>query len=365
MTRTIAPFVLCILALAGCSSASGPSASTMSNQQAQTRAPEQATGAAKATPTAPTSGASLPESPTLNTIKLPAGTGFVTDIAYRGKGTVAVATETGQVLYKADDSANWEHRDFSGQAVQSVTFKGDLLVAARQKALFRYDPAQGTWVSLSSTVPSGVGKVAFFDDQNGLLTLDTGAVLATKDGGGSWNQVGTAGTSSRNPYNDQIAVGSFSQRVALLQLNGSLQRFADGRLRDTGIVPGTASVMFADDKTAWVSGSGGLFRTRDGGVSFDPVRALLLGDRTVDTSSSSPGPMIFADGHTGLLAYGGLFYVTRNGGDAWTSTGLKVPLNAALTSLYGHVEDGRLTVFGYDASQQALLRITVPLAEQS
>lgn len=196
-----------------------------------------------------------------------------------------------------------------------------------------------SWVAL----PGGVGVepnvatggIWSFDLLQGLWLRQDGVLLATSDGGRSWQQRAVVG--SGFAYNLGFLPDGNGWAVSL----GTLYRSADRGHQWQAVVGPVGSITqarFVDARTAWVaadqcveSGSsvwctGSLHRTRDGGQSWTALPSAEISGYT---------PVAFADTQQGAwVDWDGSIRHTRDGGDSWAVAQVDVPLNQRAAALH-------------------------------
>jgi photosystem II stability/assembly factor-like uncharacterized protein len=145
-----------------------------------------------------------------------------------------------------------------------VTFKGDLL---------KTDDGGRNW----ETIPGqGVGrfdKITFINERNGWATSKDGQVLYTADGGNTWV---------------------------------SIARLGDGKYEHE-----LGYIKFIDEKHGWIVNPRSIWRTEDGGASWQQYSSPYDYPKKVFSCS-------FINPNIGWLSgVGGAFYRTQDGGKSW------------------------------------------------
>ena len=103
------------------------------------------------------------------------------------EGAIAVVGDDGGAYLRADDSGTWldislsPPVDFRGVAMTSAT---SLVAVGPGGAIWQY--SSDTWMQRDSGVSTDLNEVSFLDATLGMIVGDSGTILATDDGGESW-----------------------------------------------------------------------------------------------------------------------------------------------------------------------------------
>jgi photosystem II stability/assembly factor-like uncharacterized protein len=180
----------------------------------------------------------------------------------------------------------------------------------RNRDLFR---GAGDWSAPASQplgdVSAYVRSVAFADAQHAVAVGDEGTILATRDGGASWQAV-SSGTRS---YLTSVAFADAQHAVAVGD-EGTILATRDGGASWQAMTSGTRSLLlsvaFADAQHAVAVGDEGtILATRDGGASWQAVSS---------GTQSHLRSVAFADvQHAVAVGREGTILATRDGGASW------------------------------------------------
>lgn len=199
--------------------------------------------------------------------------------------------------------------------------------------------ANGAWSKQRTASLAWLHAVFFVDQNRGWAVGSRGTLLATSDGGRSW-QAQPAPTEDvirdvyfsdefngwlvceRNIYELQ---SNNDQRAYLMKTTDGGEHWQRVNMRGAAVDVRLSRAIFSRDGHGWAFGEGGLvFSTRDSGASWTrqqtPTRFLLLGG-------------VFIDENNGwLVGAGSTLLQTRDGGETWHHG----RLNAVASSATNH-----------------------------
>ena len=183
--------------------------------------------------------------------------------------------------------------------------------------------AGASWADRSAAPASlpSIESVWFFDSREGLALASDGSSIRTADGGQTWTTTAPVAFS----YGWQRAQFSASGNVGWVAASSSIYRSTDrgktwlAPVRETSaqLPYDISDFHFVDETNGWAvtrywSDDSPLFRSRDGGMSWQPVaKSAILGSAIA---------IRFADALNGVaVGEAGLAWVTADGGDTWTA----------------------------------------------
>lgn len=150
-----------------------------------------------------------------------------------------------------------------------VAYTGSRAVAVGLRGNILYSDDQGlNWIQAAVPVSTDLVAVVFPSGQLGWAVGHGGVVLHSTDGGASWQKQLDGFQAS------QLAVGFYQQQV---QAKPELQEFLDkeNSLAVAGETQPFLAVHFVDEQSGYVVGTfNRIFRTRDGGRSWEPLMHL-------------------------------------------------------------------------------------------
>ena len=223
----------------------------------------------------------------------------------------------------------------TARAPQLLSPQQGFVIAERhndgRNALLRTDDGGATWrhvYGAPAPAPWPSGPVRFFADGSGVGAGENGAILATRDAGRTWTQVGAL--SANCQFGLQVSALSFPDRMhgwATVLCGGTpapaLFRTTDGSA--TWVPAGAAgpssdgyvAVSFADRRTGYVvTEAGYLLRTDDGGATLAPVDGVAAHTRS----------LAFVTGERGWEVRGDRLFATADGGHTWAEVPLGRPV---------------------------------------
>jgi photosystem II stability/assembly factor-like uncharacterized protein len=176
--------------------------------------------------------------------------------------------------------------------LQSAAKSGNRLVAVGERGIVVLSDDQGqTWRQVPVPVSVGLTAVHFIDAQHGWIAGHGGVVLATSDGGQSWNK-----------QLDGLQVAELVLRDA--QAAGDTKAIAEGeRLVADGADKPFLDIRFDDTQHGLVVGAYNLaLTTADGGKTWQPISRRLDNPRGLHLySARARGNELVISGEQGLV----------------------------------------------------------------
>lgn len=275
--------------------------------------------------------------------------------------TIGVATGFNTTYLSSDAGATWIRTsggDLNTAIQRSFHQRGrEVWILGAISSIYYSSNGFGDFVSqIPAARDNRLVEIAFANDQVGYAGGIRGTLLKTEDGGDQWAPLVIQENSSAqikdieiisedeiivfsNGLSPQIttdggvtftpwlpsSVASADQQVDLYQrLPGGRQYMLgqnNGLYTDDGtnftVVPLSFNVnpeamIFADDLNGWAVGSRSVYRTRDGGESWQEITS---------PTTQPIGGLYFFDANNGFVSTGSRLYPTTDGGDTWDGGG--------------------------------------------
>ncbi len=247
-------------------------------------------------------------------------------------GTIYRTTNSGKDWNKVVSNTNYWVRDFSW-GEQNVYAVSSLLTSTSiDSDIIKSTDGGQTWEVVFSSVQD-LRTIHFFDDMNGFASGSSGTYYSTTDGGENW-AISTLATSSR--IKQSFFIGA---SIGYLAADGILLKTTDGG--DTWMVTNETdiglanSMFFVDEDLGFIGGDRGeIYRTQDGGISFDTLKV---------ESNPDIYSIFFFDSDNGYIATSFNIQFTTNGGQSWNRIG--VPTSSELRGIH-FTDEFNATVIG-------------------
>ena len=200
----------------------------------------------------------------------------------------------------------------------------------------------GQWTPLNVNMNSNFVDVQFLNDSVGFVTGSNGAILKTTDHGLSW--INTNNTGNTSAFRIHFPGDSVGYGLALNNLFKTVDQGVTWFALPAFNTFDKKNLFFLNDSTGFfISGYGGVDKTTDGGMNWNPLN-------TNCTGTLAEEDIFFADPNTGY--FGGWYSTcasrTTDGGNTW----LVLPNNLlyVIKSIYfTSVSTGYMT--GWNSSQ--------------
>jgi len=251
-----------------------------------------------------------------------------------------VTGAAGTILHTSDGGANWTAQLGGDPHAQGGELKYAFILDSKHgwaqtwNGLFRTTDGE-SWQQLTGDIR---GKVDFVSEQKGFRATYDGKIFATQDGGSNWREVFTC----RAKMEVQGLTQESGCNLEVLTFPTSTVGYAMGTARVTAKTedggaswhvlvgpeePGDQRVFnafFLDATTGFEVRTNVLYRTTDGGQSWQGVIAQLSG--------GYPNVQ-FADRSVGWSILGTTWAYTVDGGKHWTTRTLRLPTGVSAFSL--------------------------------
>lgn len=271
--------------------------------------------------------------------------------------TVVVVGASGTILRTADGGATWTRlASPAGATLNAVTFSDARTGTAVGVAgtILRTEDGGASWTQQSSGTTADICGVAFKDAKTGIAVgasgscdgigpFDSGCILRTTDGGVSWT--------FRASNTPRLWAVTFSdaQTVVAVGDQGTVLSSSDSGATWTALhngdklIGGARAVVFHNTSSGTAVGGGGIYRTHDGGVTWE---------NRVSWSGNPLYGVHFTDAQTGTaVGIRGSILRTTDGGFTWKtqSSGVSIVLRSVFF---------RNAISGWAVGNGGLLRTT-------
>ena len=186
----------------------------------------------------------------------------------------------------------------------------------------------GHWTMQQTGATQDLHAITFRDDTHGLVVGDVGTILATDDGGKTWQE---RLNDKKEHFTTEHLLGVYT--IGNLAwaggFDGIILHSADGGRtwdkQDSGTTMAVQGLYFLDANQGWAVGwSGTILRTTDGGKKWQTV--------TSDKATWSLSSVYFRDQRNGwAVGFAGELLGSHDGGVTWEA--LKSPVQSSLSSV--------------------------------
>lgn len=228
-------------------------------------------------------------------------------------GAVDPLTRKAAIRHTTNAGATWTVQDKGINDLHAVHFVNANVgyVGGDNGVLFRTEDAGSTWKLLDSGTSEPIIDISFLNLTDGLFLTPGDGLYQTTDGGATWTR--------RNLLAEARSVEHQPDGTAIISAGTSLYRFESGVLTRLPFPSDKPyQVTFAGPARRYgfaVGQFGALYRTEDGGATWQDVRRLTTPDEYVSRFTATA--IAFADDSTGVLLTDRYAFTTTDGGDSW------------------------------------------------
>lgn len=254
------------------------------------------------------------------------------NIVYTGGVNVIKSTDGGSTWTAVSDWAGWPSSNYVHADNHDIEFlpgNGNVIFSCNDGGFFKSSDNGTTWTDMSNTLAiSQFYRLGCSVTDQNLVYVGAQDNGTSRFDGTNWSQVfGADGMETVVDYtNANIVYVSYQ--------GGALQKSTDGGNNFTDITPcsgawTTPYVMHPTDHLTLFVGCSDIYKTTDGGNSWNATSSNLTGGetlRSLKVSDSDPNYI-----YAGTL---GNLYMTSNGGSSWTTITSGLPVsNASITGI--------------------------------
>ncbi|MBU0561538.1 MAG: T9SS type A sorting domain-containing protein [Bacteroidetes bacterium] len=240
------------------------------------------------------------------------------DLDFLDSGDAYAVGSSSAILRSTNAGVDWEKLDVPiSERLVGVDFidKYEGWVVGWQGTLLHTTDGGESW-AVSFPISYDLNAVAFVNPSLGFVAGDHGTIMKTTDGGITWQSVNSTGITStlfsinysnNQSYNNVFVGGDYGHLLHSTDFGATWED-----LRTSFTESGITKTFFTDPTHGWVISNEGIFKTEDGGSSWD------LGDNGIENSPGDKA-LFFTNndiGYTGT--YNGKIFKTTNSGVNWT-----------------------------------------------
>jgi len=257
--------------------------------------------------------------------ELPPGTpNDLRAVAALDVNTVVVVGASGTILRTTDGGVTWTRLGSPTVATLNAVRFSDAktgIAVGGAGTILRTDDGGASWTQQSSGTSADICGVAFKDAETGIVVgsngfcdglgpLDSGFILRTIDGGATWTlQTSASRRLWAATFSDANTVMAVGDQTTMLTSADSGATWTVLHNADK-VIGGVQDLFFHSRSGGFAVGGGGIYYTRDGGVSWENR-----------VPPSGNGPLFgvhFTDAHRGVaVGSRGLILRTTDGGFTW------------------------------------------------
>ena len=256
----------------------------------------------------------------------------------------------GNLRKSTNNGASWAQISFPGGSTASISGFGDVAYIGANGSVWKSIDFGSTWTNVSGTIANGDINVLVYDGSTLLAgtASDAASVFRSTDGGASWSASATglaAGSKVRSlfAFRGRIFAGMQWDGIYSSADRGNMWTKTDAA---NTLLTGQIVFAFAANKNALFAGTtNGIYRSTDGGTTFEPVLNGFPPNIGVTAFSLtvSNGSVIAAVriSITQTQSQAAIFYSTNNG-DLWQEA-FNIPSD--VTSVSEIASDGSSAVY--------------------
>jgi photosystem II stability/assembly factor-like uncharacterized protein len=208
-------------------------------------------------------------------------------------------------------SAGWTKKAINtGKSVDDVYFiNNNTGFAVSSQSIFKTTNGGTDWQKVYETSGSYFSNIGMSSENHGVFMGSNGDIFVTKNGGQSFDSIQLTGNNITDVYCvDANIVYIIGQNV--WKSNDGGTTWAKGFQFNS--FTRYNSIQFLNEQTGWVIGSGGLYKTINGGLSWDSINTTGS-----YAHGSSVASLFFTDSNRGYIADNTKISKTSNGGVSW------------------------------------------------
>jgi photosystem II stability/assembly factor-like uncharacterized protein len=232
-------------------------------------------------------------------------------------------------IFKTNDGGTtWIKVYTSSKSVKCISFINSLVgwAVGNQGLVLKTVDGGNNWILGSIITPYALYKVVFKDSNNGLIVGDFGSIFTTSNGGNTWIAISTFNIALYPTFTSTIFVPNTLNiwAVGAQHPNGFIAKSIDNGLnwsqvsvpvfvnKGFGVSAKLNDIVFTTSNNGWVVADDGLYRTTDGGTTWQIQSTGVIGVLAAIQFVSSQVGFIVGNSNTTLLK-------TVDGGNTWRS----------------------------------------------
>ena len=232
-------------------------------------------------------------------------------------------------ISKTDDGGvTWIKVYNSSRSVKCISFINSMVgwAVGNQGLVIKTIDGGNNWTLGSITTPYALYKVVFKDSNNGLIVGDFGSIFTTSNGGNTWIAINTFNIALYPTFTSTTFVPNTLTiwSVGAQHPNGFIAKSVDNGLnwsqvavpvfndKGFGVSAKLNDIVFTTSNNGWVVADDGLYRTTDGGTTWQTQSTGVVSVLAAIQFVNSQVGFIVGNNNTTLLK-------TVDGGNTWKS----------------------------------------------